>query len=146
MDDTLDNFAFKFFKLYAKYEYYLKANNYFQSNNSGKRIIIDWDKFVNQKIGDDYLVLLGSNSASADYILENPPSNQVVNEAGVIIWRPIINTERSAQLLFAHISRVRNNMFHGGKFNGTWFDPERNILLEHSLIILNTFKYLTDIE
>jgi hypothetical protein len=30
-------------------------------------------------------------------------------------------------------------MFHGGKFNPDWFDPERSeqLLLRHSLVILN---------
>lgn len=35
------------------------------------------------------------------------------------------------------IRRVRNNLFHGGKFNGEWFEPERSeALMRNALIIL----------
>jgi len=147
MDEILDNYAFKFFKLYAKYEYFLKASGYFQSVNAGKKILVDWDAFVNQNIGVDYLTLDGEEKVAVNYILDNPPCQQAVNEDGVIIWAPVSNTERNVQILFGHISRVRNNMFHGAKFNGTWFDPERNLsLLKHSLTVLNAFKHLAEIK
>mgnify|MGYP003109707382 CR=1 FL=1 len=147
MDETLDDFAFHFFKIYAKYEYYLKANHYVQRIGTGKRFNVDWDRFVNQKIGSEYIALLGENSDSANYILDNPPSSQVVNTDGVIVWEPVKNNEQNVQILFGHISRVRNNMFHGGKFNGTWFDPDRNhLLLMHCLVVLEAFKHLAEIE
>ena len=42
-----------------------------------------------------------------------------------------------AKFLFLLIRRVRNNLFHGGKFNGKWFEPERSeALLQHGLVIL----------
>lgn len=35
------------------------------------------------------------------------------------------------------ICRVRNNLFHGGKFNGRWFEPQRSEeLMRYALIIL----------
>jgi len=40
-------------------------------------------------------------------------------------------------LVLAYVRRVRNNLFHGGKFNGHWFEPQRSgELLTHSLCIL----------
>ncbi len=36
------------------------------------------------------------------------------------------------------VRRVRNNLFHGGKFNEHWFEPERSEhLISHSITILN---------
>ena len=138
--NNLDNIAFDLFKIFAQYESSLKENGYFQSNN-GQKIIVDWDRFVNEKIGQSFLELLEDKEQSAIYILENPPKKQVINGDNQIIWQDVPNNERSVQTLFGHISRVRNNLFHGAKFNGTWFDPERSkLLMEHSLVILKHFK------
>jgi hypothetical protein len=42
-----------------------------------------------------------------------------------------------ANLILLHVCRVRNNLFHGGKFYDHWFPPIRDInLLKHSLTIL----------
>ena len=46
-------------------------------------------------------------------------------------------TDLEADLILLYVRRVRNNLFHGGKFNEHWFAPERSQkLLESSLIIL----------
>lgn len=38
--------------------------------------------------------------------------------------------------MLLYVRRVRNNLFHGGKFNGRRFAPERSeLLLRHSLTI-----------
>lgn len=41
--------------------------------------------------------------------------------------------------LFVYIGRVRNNLFHGGKFQGRYLsDPERSLeLINHCTTILN---------
>ncbi|EPI2166779.1 hypothetical protein ACS5HP_000921 [Vibrio alginolyticus] len=147
MNENLDVLAFQFFKLFSQYEFSLKKHGYFQGIRNGRSIIVDWDRFVNEQIGANFLDLLGENRASAEYILENPPKRQVVDENNNIVWEPVPNNERNIQALFTHISRMRNNMFHGAKFNGTWFDPQRsNLLLSHGLIVLEHFKYLVDFE
>ena len=39
------------------------------------------------------------------------------------------------------IGLIRNNLYHGAKFNGTWFDPERSkLLLSNALLVLETYK------
>ena len=139
MNQELDNLALHFFKLFAQYEFALKENNYFQV--SCGKIIVDWDRFVNEQIGSDFLNQLGDKSNSASYILDEPPMKQIVNDAGLIVWDEVPNNEKSVQILFGHISRIRNNLFHGAKFNGTWFSPQRNRrLLSEALVILEHFK------
>lgn len=138
--DELDQMAFSFFKLFAHYESELKQQGYFQVNNGGK-IIVDWDKFVNEQIGKDFLKRLGQDHNAALYILSHPPKKQVVDSHGDIVWAEVPNNECSVQTLFGHISRIRNNLYHGAKFNGTWFDPERsNQLLKCALVVLEAFK------
>jgi len=42
-----------------------------------------------------------------------------------------------AELILLLVCWVRNNFFHGGKFNGNWFEPERSEqLIRHALTIL----------
>ena len=36
---------------------------------------------------------------------------------------------------------MRNNLYHGAKFNGTWFDPQRSErLLGHGLVVLEHYS------
>jgi len=140
MEQQLDDLAFKFFKLFAKYESSLKQRDYFQVNDNGK-ISVDWDSFSNEVIGNTFIDQLGDKVNSANFILESPPKRQAVNEHKKIIWEEVPNTDKSVQALFGHLCRMRNNLFHGAKFNGTWFDPERSKeLLKHGLIVLEHFS------
>jgi len=135
LDQQLDLLAFEFFKLFARYESSLKESGYFVVNRG--KVIVDWDRYVNQEIGNNFLDELGDAKEAAEYILNTPPKKQSANESNEIIWVDVPNNERSVQILFSHISRVRNNLYHGAKFNGTWFDPERSkLLLSNSLILL----------
>jgi len=141
MEDKLDLLAFEFFKSFAKYESSLKDQGYFEVSRRG-RISVQWDRFVNQVVGREFLDELGEYRGCAEYILQNPPKQQTVNEAGEIIWKDVPNNESNIQILFGHICRVRNNLYHGAKFNGTWFDPERSLLLlENSLKVLRVFEH-----
>lgn len=139
MSEQLDKLAFSFFKLFAQYEYALKAMRFARSG-AGGQAEPDWDRFSNE-IGS--LVLNKPNKTllnATSYLFENPPKKQVLID-GVISWQPVPNTERSAQMLFSHIRRVRNNLYHGGKFHGHWLDPDRSEeLISKSLVVLKELK------
>lgn len=139
MTTHLDQLAFNFFKLFAQYESALKEQGFFQADRSGN-VIVDWDRFSNEVIGKDFKAQLGELAAAADYILNLPPKRQVVFE-GKVVWANVPAAEKSVQILFSHICRVRNNLFHGAKFNGSWFDPDRSeLLLANSIAILSKLK------
>ncbi|QBK04500.1 hypothetical protein DW355_06605 [Hylemonella gracilis] len=135
MSAKLDQLAFRFFKLFAQYEYALKAMGYGRAGNADAAEP-EWDRFANE-VGT--LLLQAENPdvvAARTYLFENPPKRQVwVN--GNAAWAEVPNVERSAQMLVAHIRRVRNNLYHGGKFHGQWIDPDRSLeLLSKSLLLL----------
>lgn len=70
-------------------------------------------------------------------MLRHPPKKQVyVDDA--LQWRVVSpKAKNENDLIFLYVRRVRNNLFHGGKFNGRFFDPERSReLLEYSITIL----------
>jgi len=145
MNAHLDQLTFRFFKLFAQYESTLKERNFFQADKSGN-VIVDWDKFANEIIGKDFKAELGSLVPAAEYILNQPPKRQVV-DGKKVVWADVPATDKSVQILFSHICRVRNNLFHGAKFNGTWFDPTRSeLLLAHSLSILEHFREKAGVE
>lgn len=131
----LDQLAFQFFRLFAQYEYALKAMGY---GRAGKKDAAeaDWDRFANE-LGK---VLLGEKDLAVaearELLLTKPPKRQVwINSA--VEWAEVPNTERTAQIMFSHIRRVRNNLYHGGKFNGRWINPDRSEeLIAASLLML----------
>lgn len=141
MSAELDQLAFRFFKLFAQCEYALKAMSYGRAAHR-YATEADWDRFANE-VGTRLMSEQDPGVVAArTYLLENPPKRQVwVN--GSVAWEPVPNNERSVQILFAHIRRVRNNLYHGGKFNGRWIDPDRSaeliskslVLLEHLVIV-----------
>jgi hypothetical protein len=134
MSAELDALAFRFFKLFAQCEYALKAMGYGRSK--GGVAEADWDRFANEH-GRALLEDVATNVVAArSYLLEYPPKRQVWVD-GAVAWDCVPNEERSAQMLFGHIRRVRNNLYHGGKFHSNWIDPDRSLeLISKSLTLL----------
>jgi len=135
----LDQLSYRFFKLFAQYEYALKAMGYGRAGKSDAAEP-DWDRFANE-IG---VALTQSQDQAVvearTYLLEQPPKRQVWLN-GSVAWAVVPNTDRSTQILFAHIRRVRNNLYHGGKFNGRWIDPDRSQeLISKSLLLLQNLQ------
>jgi hypothetical protein len=104
----------------------------------------EWDRFSN---GIGRLVMKKPNGELLDainYLFDHPPKKQILND-GVLSWQNVNTAERSPQILFFHIRRVRNNLYHGGKFNGRWFDPDRSVeLISKSLLVLQTLQAQND--
>lgn len=75
---------------------------------------------------------------AVDYILGNPPQVQTVDAAGNLTWQPKLSRKPTdAQKLDVYIRRIRNNLFHGGKFHGQMIpDVSRNHQLLSSAIII----------
>lgn len=139
MPEGLDNLAFSFFKLFARYEYALKAMRYVRTGGGGQ-VEPEWDRFSNE-IGR--LILDEADGELLDainYLFEHPPKKQILQDKD-LTWQSVNTTEHSPQILFSHIRRVRNNLYHGGKFNGHWFEQERSEeLISKSLLALQALQ------
>lgn len=74
-----------------------------------------------------------------------PPKKQVAR-AGRLYWEDAPATQGSdTERLLVHVRRVRNNLFHGGKFSETWPYPERSgKLVGASLVVLQACLALSD--
>lgn len=126
--------AFDFFREFARCEYCLKATGIIQNKRDATP---DWKSFATQ------VNQILENPVSAElkeaitYYKVHPPKKQVVND-NLLIWDATLPDHKClAELILLLVCRVRNNLFHGGKFNGHWFEPQRsNELLQHALVIL----------
>jgi hypothetical protein len=129
----------RFFVVFARFEYALKRAGFATQTDRGIRI--DWTGFAKRisdsiEPSDDYL-------AAAEYFKSQPPRRQVIGSNGQLDFEPKQSYQNplSAPELAVLVARVRNNLFHGGKFPiSPVFDSARNRdLLEGGLVILSEF-------
>jgi hypothetical protein len=125
-----------FFFRFARFEYALKACGY---HNRHGNVLPDWDRFA----GHVKTVFENPQSDSLmkaiQYYVNHPPKKQTVID-GDLQWKDSpINTGSVASQMMIYIRRVRNNLFHGGKFKGRYLaDPERSEdLMRYALTMLD---------
>lgn len=131
---TIDELAFTFFKIYSRTEYALKASGYLKNSDGDAEA--NWRKFA-LAIDSNALRQQKEVAVAIDHLEKEPPKKQVARN-GILEWEPANpSTNLDVDRLLIYVRRVRNNVFHGGKFNGKWFEPERSEeLIRCSLIIL----------
>ncbi|WP_207774702.1 hypothetical protein [Sphingosinicella sp. YJ22] len=141
----LDEIAHRMFRQFARMEYALKAAGYLKREDG--RAEANWSAFaadIDEGLRNAFIEDAEVFAAVA-YIGLKPPKKQMVRK-GALYWRetPPEATTASGVLLM-YVSRVRNNLFHGGKFSNGWLDPERSRnLLRHCLTILDCCLRLSD--
>ncbi|MYH31831.1 MAG: hypothetical protein F4137_24010 [Acidobacteria bacterium] len=140
MHEALDRLATDLFRMFARFEYALKAAGFYQRatprDDAAKP---DWTQFA-QSVRDVLNHPADTELQEAiEYILGHPPQKQIIRDE-TLGWRealPRTTPGDRADLVLVLVRRVRNNLFHGGKFSTQWFDPIRSeMLLRHSLTIL----------
>jgi hypothetical protein len=76
-------------------------------------------------------------ACAINYYLTKPPKKQVVLNGNLDWEESKPDHKNQAELILRLVCRVRNNLFHGGKFNNRWFEPQRSEeLLSNGLVIL----------
>jgi hypothetical protein len=118
----LDRLAVQFFKTFARFEYALKAAGYHKGDGNAKP---DWDRFAQSIDSCFEQPLSDALAAAVKFLIETPPKRQVLVD-GKLEWEEAREEGPDSRKLSIYIRRVRNNLFHGGKFNGHWFSPERS--------------------
>ena len=135
-----------FFLTFSRFEYALKASNFFKrpnplANNALKQhgAQPEWDRFavsLRQTFQNDKNYQLRE---ACEYIIESPPWKQIIiNDA--VAWESPIRPEHETDIEFIlrMVRSIRNNLFHGAKFNNEDFEQKERTkkLLDCSLIIL----------
>lgn len=136
---------FDFFIAFSRFEFALKASNFSIGDN--QRVSPNWETFVASiNVTFDKNRIPELNEA-VEYLLNNPPRIQMLNN-GIIDWRNRIfqNKEPEINRLSLSIRDIRNNLFHGGKFNGNYQEEiSRNyILLKNAITILDEWLSLSE--
>jgi hypothetical protein len=134
MDDKLNRLAGEMLTTFARFEYALKAAGFHKGEGTAEP---NWRSFAESipdlfDEPDD-----GALREAVRYILDHPPKKQIIAD-GNLAWNDSAAvTDLQSDRVLIYVRRVRNNLFHGGKFNGRWFAPQRSeLLLRHSLAIL----------
>ena len=127
--------AIVFFVFFSRYEYALKRAGYIQGRNGVKP---DWDEYARCKRAILGQIMEGPADEAVRFLQEVPPKKQVIRN-GKLGWEPDSYTGKfDLARLLTLVCRVRNNLFHGGKFQE---GPEEDIsrdrqLMEASLKVL----------
>ncbi len=134
----------EFFITFARFECALKSSIEF-ANGNGDRVEANWGKFASS-IRDSFNPHENKELKDAvDYMIQHPPKIQILLD-GELKWRDRVFQPNEPQIhkICQHLRDIRNNLFHGGKFQGNYQeDVSRNyILLNNSIIILNEWLNL----
>ena len=120
--------------LFSRFEYALKRTRRYAAGDENA-VKADWDKFAQDHDSQFDSERTPELKAAIEYLNGNPPKKQILKD-GLLDWKnvPPQNTPLLKQVLDA-VRRVRNNLFHGGKFqNGPMEDPGRDSDLLRSCI------------
>lgn len=138
----LDALATDFFREFARTEYCLKIVGLTKRPPKNKTVTdakADWIAYARTV---EVAQLLSSPSElqltkAIAYYTATPPRKQIVKD-GNLAWDDTPPGHKTpSELLLQLVCRTRNNLFHGGKFNGKWFEPQRSAeLLIYGLQIM----------
>jgi hypothetical protein len=137
--------SIEFFILFSRFEYALKRSGFVKGNK--KRVDSDWDKF-----GKRYNRLFLKNNKDDlyiawDYFCKSPPKKQILDQA-VLNWSDegtgVKDRKPELKWLLVMVRRVRNNLFHGGKFPTQPIDDpsrDRELIQKSMFILFNCLNY-----
>lgn len=131
---SIDDLAFEFFRVFSRCEFSLKTCGFYDRRRGYPAA--DWSRFAHavSHIFDE--PISGAFITAIKYYEDHPPQTQVVEDGRLRYRHRPVDGIRAYRVL-RYVCIVRNNLFHGAKFNVTWFDPPRSRrLLRHGLTIL----------
>lgn len=135
----------EFFITFSRFECALKASNFAIGDN--EQVKPNWDAFiasVRPVFNKEYTAGLKD---AFDYLLQHPPRIQRLHN-NQIGWRDRIfqGNEPEINRVSLSIRDIRNNLFHGGKFQGNFEqDVSRNyLLLKNAIIVLDEWLRISD--
>lgn len=105
----------EFVYVFSRMEYALKRAGYYNDSKNGY-IDVSWDKFVNSLENGFF----DNNKDSEDfkYLVEFPPKKLGIQSDEKGSEWLAQKCPQTALELFVAVRRVRNNLFHGGKYHG----------------------------
>ncbi len=109
-----------FFAVFSRFECALKRSGYLQNKKGAEA---HWYKFA-KELGEPFLDEVRSRGDACE-LIRRPPKKQI-NKNGQLAWQTTTQIT-DVNGLFLAVRRVRNNLFHGGKYpQGQLDDTSRN--------------------
>ena len=127
-----------FFMLFSRFECALKRARYVRSIDNRSSAGADWDEFA-EVASAAWNKGPGPTLLATTTLCSNPPSRQIVTSDKTITWKVVPPVKPSdLHAVLATVRRVRNNLFHGGKYgSGPVKDPARDrSLVDAALCVL----------
>ncbi len=116
---NLDELAFLFFREFARCEYCLKVVGLRGSDR--RNPTADWVTFATEVRAVLETPFSTALKAAVQYYVDHPPKKQIERPDGLLDWEDKLpDHKHRAELVLRLVCRVRNNLFHGGKFNDHW--------------------------
>lgn len=112
----------EFFLVFSRFEYTLKATRFFKRNPSRPprypKAEPDWDRFAVSLRQSFDRGATPELQAACDFLFDHPPNQQIILNETVAWETPVRpNNETEIEFLLRMVRTIRNNLFHGGKFN-----------------------------
>lgn len=129
---AIANNVTRFFYVFSKLEHALKRNKFLQDTKEAKA---SWHLLAD-KLDESFFQSM-KKAPSTQIIFRHPPKKQI-NQNGQLSWENKAAPQNTKELLEA-LLRVRNNLFHGGKYPSEPIEePSRNDeLLCACLFVMN---------
>jgi hypothetical protein len=129
----------EFFYEFSRFEYALKRAGFLIDKRDGAKAEPNWDVFANTILSQWGGIKDEAFTGACSFIIADPPRQQIV-DGGSLEWSDTqrANGEKDPAFVLRCVRKIRNNLFHGGKFpNGPVASPERNThLLQHAIAVL----------
>lgn len=136
--------VYSFFMEFSRAEYALKRAGFVRGNE--KKVEADWTRFA-RSVAARWETLTSDDFRGArDFLDKQGPKKQVLRD-GDLDWEDSPDPSKcQAERVCVYFRRVRNNLFHGGKWGaGPVEPPERDSdLLRNSLVVLRGMLGLDD--
>lgn len=139
--DDLRELAFSFFHKFSRFEFSLKEAGKWRKGKGGSPALPDWDCFVAEHEATYQLT-----TAAAALLAANPKKQVVADDEHSLKFITVPFDDNASDL--AKVSQlvrtVRNNLFHGGKYDPEgWDNPARiGELLAITSAVLDEFADL----
>ena len=137
-DDYVNTFVaedrerlFRLLALFARWESALKRTGFVSAGQYGQAEA-NWNTFADAVEAKVAALKDSTFTKARDYLLTKPPRRLCV-ENNHLVWRnnPRRQNETDARYFFRVVRDVRNNLFHGGKYQG---GPEAELARDRQLI------------
>jgi hypothetical protein len=129
-----------FFVVFSRFEYALKASGCVNGNENEAKA--NWDSFASSIRKQFQLDRTPDLQEAINYLHQFPPRKQVVRQSNRLGWSDPRSNDKPPTIfdLLGYIRTIRNNLFHGAKFQEILHESNQNDrnrhLLQSALIVL----------